>query len=72
MGSDYWIQTVISLSTSTYLAPFICSKVVFFLESEFRESIFRYLAVLWKMNWKTLSSVCLCYGNKLKNNLLMN
>jgi hypothetical protein len=32
-----------------------------FLESKFQKSIFRCLAVLWKMNWKTLSSVCLCY-----------
>jgi len=53
-------------------APFVCRKVVSFwkvnsgesefLESEFRESIFRCLVVLWKMNWKTLSSVWLCYG----------
>jgi hypothetical protein len=33
----------------------------FLLESEFLKSIFRCLAVLWKINWKTLSSVCLCY-----------
>ena len=32
-----------------------------FLESKFRESIFRCLVVLWKMNWKTLSSIWLCY-----------
>ena len=54
-----------------YSSPFVCRKVVSFrkvnsgenefLESEFRESIFRCLAVLWKMNWKTLFSVCLCY-----------
>ena len=41
----------------------------FLLESEFRgseflESEFRCLVVLWKMNWKTLSSVWLCYGKE--------
>jgi hypothetical protein len=55
-------------------APFVCRKVVSFwkvnsgesefLESEFRESEFRCLVVLWKMNWKTLSSVWLCYGKE--------
>jgi hypothetical protein len=53
-------------------ASFVCRKVVSFWkvnsgeskfqESEFWESIFRCLVVLWKMNWKTLSSVWLCYG----------
>ena len=62
-------------------APFVCRKVVFFwkvnsgenefLESEFRESIFWYLTVLWKMNWKTLSSVFCVMENELENNLLM-
>ena len=51
---------------------FVCWKMISFwkvnsgksefLESEFLKSEFRYLAVLWKMNWKTLFSVCLCYG----------
>jgi hypothetical protein len=54
------------LLTANTKAPFVCRKVVSFWkvnsgESEFLESIFRYLTVLWKMNWKTLSSVCLCY-----------
>jgi hypothetical protein len=37
-------------------------KKMNFEKSEFQESIFRYLVVLWKMNWKTISSVWLCYG----------
>jgi hypothetical protein len=60
------------LRLSSLKALFVCRKVVSlwkvnfeeseFLESEFRENIFRYLVVLWKMNWKTFSSVWLCYG----------
>jgi hypothetical protein len=50
-----------------YLGPFVCREVNFFGKvnsgkSEFRESIFQCLVVLWKINWKTLSSVWLCYG----------
>ena len=60
------------METGVVLGPFVCWKVVFFwkvnseesefLESEFLKSEFRCLAVLWKMSWKTLSSVCLCHG----------
>jgi hypothetical protein len=62
------------LSRKKAKAPFVCRKVVSFwkvnsgesefLESELRESEFRCLVVLWKMNWKTLSSVWLCYGKE--------
>jgi len=43
-------------------APFVCRKVNSFGKVNSGESIFRCLVVLWKMNWKTLSSVWLCYG----------
>ena len=39
-------------------------KFVSFWKVNSWESEFRYLVVLWKMNWKTLSCVWLYYGKE--------
>jgi hypothetical protein len=39
-------------------------KFVSFWKVNSEESEFRCLVVLWKMNWKTLSCVWLCYGKE--------
>jgi hypothetical protein len=49
-----------------FLAPFVWRKIITFLKINFKknkflENEFQYLIVLWKMNWKTLSCVWLCY-----------
>jgi len=64
---DYWTWLISHFHDIQTL--FVCRKVVSFWkvnsgESEFLESEFRCLVVLWKMNWKTLSCVWLCYGKE--------